>query len=302
MPRRSQFGPKAIIEDESEGLEEQKAQGTPSSQISQAAESRGMSIKAMTSVWEKSQHKGSTLLLLLAIADYAHDDGTGAWPSIDTLAKKTRMSVRNTQRLVDTLRASGEVTVISGGGPHGTNLYAVVLAGDKLSGVTFPAPDVTRSVMNDGVGLDLEVGLVDSSVRESLGDIPGEETSELDRWLGPTERSEMTMTKPKPTGWPNVEERLRAVLDVFCDTRDYKPDNPIERKQLIAGARDFVDSIGERPDLLREAMHDYQARGKGYMVATPRSLITWCRNYILEHKPKDPGDYLKGVGKDFFDG
>jgi hypothetical protein len=34
-----------------------------------------MSIRVMTKVWDHSTQKGSTLLLLLALADHAADDG-----------------------------------------------------------------------------------------------------------------------------------------------------------------------------------------------------------------------------------
>jgi hypothetical protein len=46
-----------------------------------------MSIHIMTQVWERSQHKGRALLLILAIADNANDQGL-AYPSAKTLAKK----------------------------------------------------------------------------------------------------------------------------------------------------------------------------------------------------------------------
>jgi hypothetical protein len=64
----------------------------------------------MTRVWAQSQHKGSALLLLLAIADNANEDGV-AWPSQETLAAKTRMSARQIRRLTDQFIESGELAV-----------------------------------------------------------------------------------------------------------------------------------------------------------------------------------------------
>jgi hypothetical protein len=72
-----------------------------------------MSIAIMTHVWERSQHKGSELLLLLAIADNANDQGI-AYPSLRTLARKIRMSRRNVIFLVKRLVASGELRVETG--------------------------------------------------------------------------------------------------------------------------------------------------------------------------------------------
>ena len=67
-----------------------------------------MSIKCMTQVWESSQAKGSELLLLLAIADHASDDGY-AWPGIESLAKKIRMTTRTVIRLVEELEKKREL-------------------------------------------------------------------------------------------------------------------------------------------------------------------------------------------------
>lgn len=50
-----------------------------------------MSIRTMSKVWECSQHSGSNLLMLLAVADFSDDDGM-AFPAVEKLAKKCRMS------------------------------------------------------------------------------------------------------------------------------------------------------------------------------------------------------------------
>lgn len=108
-----------------------------------------MSIKVMTQVWATSRMKGSALLLLLAIADHAHDDGGGAYPSVATLADKTRMKERQTRELIAVLERSGELEVERNAGPHGVNLYRVrVSAGVQtshpaLAGTTTPAPQRT---------------------------------------------------------------------------------------------------------------------------------------------------------------
>lgn len=49
-----------------------------------------MSVRTMAKVWELSANRGNDLLMLLAIADFADDDGN-AYPSVQTLAHKCRM-------------------------------------------------------------------------------------------------------------------------------------------------------------------------------------------------------------------
>ena len=125
-----------------------------------------MSIRVMSRVWEESKHEGSALLTLLAIADFADDDGK-AFPSKKTLAKKTRMSARSVQRLVQTLIASGELFVDPNAGRNGTNLYIVGAGGDKLSPPQVETP-VTQGGDSPGSGGETPV--------TQGGDSPGSQT------------------------------------------------------------------------------------------------------------------------------
>lgn len=85
-----------------------------------------MSVRTMAKVWEHSQHGGTDLLMLLAIADFADDQGN-AYPSVPTLAEKCRMKPRNAQVILGSLRKSGELQVKPNEGPRGTNLYRITL-------------------------------------------------------------------------------------------------------------------------------------------------------------------------------
>jgi hypothetical protein len=93
----------------------------------------------MTRVWEHSQCKGSELLLLLAIADHANDDGY-AFPSVATLAQKTRLSRRQVLRVIQHVEAMGELEVIRA--PNKCNRYVVkrpaTTLGDKMSPGSYP--------------------------------------------------------------------------------------------------------------------------------------------------------------------
>ncbi|MGH3993304.1 MAG: helix-turn-helix domain-containing protein, partial [Pseudonocardiaceae bacterium] len=82
-----------------------------------------MSLKAMTWVWDHSPAAGTELLVLLAIADNADDTGANAYPSTDTLARKTRLDTRTVQRVIRRLEKDGHVVVDRGGG-RAANRYA----------------------------------------------------------------------------------------------------------------------------------------------------------------------------------
>lgn len=63
-----------------------------------------MSIRLMTLIWDSGAYSGGTLLVALALADFANDDGSRIFPHVETLAKKARLSVRATQNALESLR------------------------------------------------------------------------------------------------------------------------------------------------------------------------------------------------------
>jgi hypothetical protein len=85
-----------------------------------------MSIKVMAWVWDRSPVAGTELLMLLAIADQTNDDGRDAWPSIDNLAKRTRLNRRTVQRVLQRLTAAGHIAIEEGGGRR-RNRYWIVM-------------------------------------------------------------------------------------------------------------------------------------------------------------------------------
>lgn len=97
-----------------------------------------MSVRVMSWVWDHSRSTATKLLVLLAIADWADDRGY-AWPSVRTLAQKTRQDERTIQRAINELIELGELRVGRGAGPKGSNMYQVVTTGSDAN----PRQDVT---------------------------------------------------------------------------------------------------------------------------------------------------------------
>ena len=67
-----------------------------------------MSIKLMTAVWERQDLSPTQKLVLLALADWANDEGL-CWPSINRLVVKTGMADRSVQRLIRQIEELGFV-------------------------------------------------------------------------------------------------------------------------------------------------------------------------------------------------
>ena len=88
----------------------------------------------MAEVWENADVTGATLLVLLALADYANDNGI-CWPGVPALAKKARVSERYVRDLLGDLERDGYIIRDFNSGPHGVNTYKVVAGGAILAGV-----------------------------------------------------------------------------------------------------------------------------------------------------------------------
>lgn len=83
-----------------------------------------MSVKVSSWVWERSRTIGNDRLVLLAIADCCNDAGLEAYPSIEVLAAKTRLSRATVFRCLTRIAAIGELK-IDGAGGRTSNDYAV---------------------------------------------------------------------------------------------------------------------------------------------------------------------------------
>lgn len=72
-----------------------------------------MSVDVMSLVWKNAAVKGNTLLVLLAMADWSSDDGV-CWPSVITLAAKSRQSERSVQYALRDLTKDNLIRLIPG--------------------------------------------------------------------------------------------------------------------------------------------------------------------------------------------
>lgn len=101
-----------------------------------------MSVKVMAAIFDRYPHGGGEMLLALALADHAHEDGTSVRPSVKLLAKKTRQSERTVQYQLRKMQAYGWLILvrISSGKPGDTNEYKINsawLTGAKSDGCNF---------------------------------------------------------------------------------------------------------------------------------------------------------------------
>lgn len=114
-----------------------------------------MSIRVLAQVWDSGVYDGGTLLVLLAMADWASDEGTRIFPTISKLAAKARLSDRQVQRALDTLRDEDgivEIVKAARGKPGLANEYRIDL-------------ELLRTV-SDLVRAEIDAGLSPSEARK----------------------------------------------------------------------------------------------------------------------------------------
>lgn len=112
-----------------------------------------MSVAVSSRVWRHSELSGSSLLILLALADWSDDDGR-SYPSIKALAGKARLSERQVQKQLSSICTAGELEVQCGMGPISqggrSNLYRIRLERYVQAEGVSPAAPLTPPVVDDG--------------------------------------------------------------------------------------------------------------------------------------------------------
>lgn len=242
----------------------------------------------MSWVWENSPASGSDLLLLLAIADHADDDGI-AYPGIPKLVAKTRTSRSSVFRAMNRLVESGWLKIAGRGGGRDTNEYHIVMttqAGPNLTpvpsqsdthtGVTVtphpsqndtpPAPERhRRGVTGDTAGVSL---LTHRTVIE-----PKREVTTTTPATPPRKRS------PKRPPAATVAPRFADFWSVYPRRKDI---GPAEKAWTKA-----VNENGTDPQVIIDAAIEYAMKRKGQDPQYTKLPATWlnARSYLDEPDP-----------------
>lgn len=84
-----------------------------------------MSGYVMGTILKYSRSRGTSRIVAVVIGDCCQDNGTGAYPSIGTIAARAGTSERTAQRSIADLEELGEVRVIKNAGPKRQNRYQI---------------------------------------------------------------------------------------------------------------------------------------------------------------------------------
>jgi hypothetical protein len=183
-----------------------------------------MSAYVTSLVWDGAvRATGSDLVLLLALADFASDDGE-CRHSVASLAVKTRGSERTVQRGLASLTALGYLDQQKGGhGPHSVNLYRVKTVTLRATyglhkGDSYDEPEAAKGDTSDA--LEPAKGDNPGSLEASKGDNP-------DRLA------------PEPQAQPSTEEEKLEIMRAYT-------------RSLVANVTTHLESKNKRPTNARE--------------------------------------------------
>lgn len=233
-----------------------------------------MSIRAMTAVWEHSQHQDTKLTLMLALADSANDDGD-AWPSLLGLARKIRRSERQTRYLLRQLEASGEITTRREAGPRGKNIYHLNLPGAALDRPAKPAPRQRPLPPTGAAAPAPKPSVVVGPDSLSEPEIPSTTTTEL-------ESGAATLAPQEQPNLPPTDLADPAVAALLADWEAYG----------VAGAwlAPTAASILRRPDHAAELadLLGYFTAWNDYAAADRRLTPAWIAAQLKDLAARSP--------------
>ncbi len=212
-----------------------------------------MSIRVMDRVWEHSQQSSGALLVLLAIADFADDEGV-AFPSIGTLARKARLSERQVQRVIAELVAAQELEVTPGKGRAGSHLYRVTAGTPRQYGTgDILSP---RHRRRGGVTICHRQGVTPASPKPSYREPSLTVTPQPPSSAGPDEQqqggriesTETTCPSPPAPGAAANDAAAQLLAEALYRGLGTELDQltPALRRRELAIARQLVD-VGATP-------------------------------------------------------
>lgn len=100
-----------------------------------------MSIKIMSWVWDYSPYEGKQLLIHLAFADWANDDGV-CWPNQESIATKCRCSVETVRTATRAMERDGYLHIVEASKGRGSS-HKYLLRTPKSFGLNTETPKST---------------------------------------------------------------------------------------------------------------------------------------------------------------
>ncbi|MDR0216167.1 MAG: helix-turn-helix domain-containing protein [Comamonas sp.] len=242
----------------------------------------------MNAVFDRYPNGGGEMLLALALADHASDDGTRVFPSIRGLAEKTRQSERSVQYQLRRMQEAGWLILVNAGnGGRGMHSeYRISnewIKGEEIAPLKNGATDEQKGANDDAKGCKTE--------------------QERVQRVAPTSNRHRTVNEPSGTVADGnavpAKAKTSGRATVLPD--DFRPGEAAEQI-----AQDFgLDIFGEQA-----AFEDHHAAKGTTFKDWQAAFRTWLRNghKFSQRPPKrtvaghGPANKHAGAGAAIFDG
>lgn len=215
-----------------------------------------MSIRVMSEVFRRYPNGGGEMLLALALADHASDDGTRIYPGVTALADKTRQSERTVQYQLRRMQESGWLILV-GQGHGGRSMHAEYrICPEWIKGAEI-AP-IQKGASDD------EKGANDSTKGCNL-------TQERVQPIAPANNRHRTINKPSMN-------RLPAAAVATTKTKTSRacvlPENFEPNETCLAIADELGLSVGAE----KAAFADHHTANGSTFKDWQAAFRTWLRN------------------------
>ena len=219
-----------------------------------------MSIRAITWVMDEAPvDDARQLLILYALADHAHDDGTCAWPSQERIAERARCSTRTVRRHMQLLEEQGLIW-------RGDQQHVAHIRIDRRPIVWDLNLNKTRA--------DKMTGRTSGVERPDTRDQAGGHLGSSGRTqLCPTNRPKPSMNHPEPLSSSSDEQRL------FDEFWKYYPRKGAKRKAEEKWGIAIVDTD---PQLIIEGAKKYRDQTNGVDRTYVKLPSTWLNQRCWE--------------------
>lgn len=254
----------------------------------------------MTEVWKSAPYKQSDLLILLALADSANDEGV-CWPSVATLARRGRVKDRQVRKVLSRLEDDGwlrraeragrstvyTVTVPEEERSHRTTSSTETVPQDHFeggNGPTGPGVPQDRGVLQDRGGVSSRTGggvPQDTQNHKEPSSEPSSSSSSVER----SEGSEARKPTPIATGpwqprWSPSSSSAQKMLAAYGEVLT------VMQMKMIADDLYEWTQKNKKPDLLTDRM--FESFVKNEVERLAKAERDEARAAREERKPGNP--------------
>lgn len=244
----------------------------------QFQKSNHVSLSATSQVWAHSRQESGNLLVLLALADYADDEGF-CFPSVPSLAGRARITVRHCQRVLADLVASGELVKLEAGGGAKSTRYRVIFKGPSPDTCVTPAADVTPDTeatptpdahVRGGVTPMSPGGRHTRQGGDDVG-VTGGMT-----WASPEQPIKQSIQQPVEPSLPAAAVLEPEELAKTPAAKTKKPVHAVDKDSAELSAANAVCLTGNIPDEIQELWAEWKTYRTGRATTGPKSdRIPW---------------------------